>query len=146
MKKIKLSDIPKQDSFTVPEGYLEQLPQRIQERVQQRPESSWADAKSLWTFPRLQLVFSALVLLIVSILFLQQPGSREIDPQLILKEASQQEIVSYLNNNAKLTVQELALEADWNQSELMTTELGSAAVLEDEVMNNIDLYTAEELW
>ncbi|AHM58942.1 hypothetical protein D770_03375 [Flammeovirgaceae bacterium 311] len=146
MKKIKLSEIPKQDPFIMPEGYLEQLPQRIQEKVQQRPQSSWADPKSLWFFPRLQLAFSVLVLLVVSLLFLRQPGKQETDPQLLLYEASQQEIVTYLNNNTNLTVQELALEGDWEQSELMTSELGSKDVLEDEIMNNIDLYTAEELW
>ena len=36
----KLEDIPKTDIFKVPEGYFENLPQRIQARVT-KPESIW---------------------------------------------------------------------------------------------------------
>jgi hypothetical protein len=146
MKKINLNDIPKHDPFVVPEGYLESLPLRIQEKVQHQPEPAWAGKSSIYTLPRLQLAFSVLVLLVVSVLFLRQPDSQEIDAQLLLNETSQQEVFSYLNNRSTLTVQELAGEAEWDEYELMVSGPGSDEVLEEEITKNIDLYTAEELW
>lgn len=147
MKKINLNDIPKQDPFVVPEGYLDQLPQLIQTRVQKNPEAAMGGLQGLFIFSRFQLAFTVFVFMVVaSIFFQREPSTLEPEAQAILEEISRQEVVTYLSNNRNITVQELSAESDWENEYLYSNELTTEDVLEDEIIYHIDSYSAEELW
>lgn len=147
MKKINLSDIKKQDPFVVPEGYLESLPQLIQERVQQQPNLSWSQSWNILLLPRLQLAFALLAVIITAALIIfKTPDAQPQAAHAILEEASQQEILTYLSTNNNLSMQELAIESNWDDDAFNTVDFASEEALENEVLQQIDTYTAEDLW
>lgn len=146
MKRINLSELPKQDPFLKPEGYLEDLPQRVQQRINTRPAGIWSGLEHLLVSPRLQLVFSLTVLLIASLIFFQQEEATYNDPAayVILNNTTEQEIVNYLSNTSSLSLQDLSegsLEGD-----IYAVELSGETVLESEIILDIDSYSSEELW
>ena len=146
MKKINLSDIPKQDPFVVPEGYLQNLPLQIQARVQQKPESLWRNVKGLFLLPQLQAAFGILIVIVVfGMIFLNTTTTPEQGAENILQEASRQELVNYLSQHNSFSVRELAMEGSWDD-ELITTQMAAEKDLEEEIIQNIDSYSAEELW
>lgn len=152
MKRINLSEIPKQDPFVVPEGYLESLPQSIQERVT-KPRQQLDSPFAFLLSPKLQAAFVLLVLFLsMAVVMLQTPevpqgnvSDSTVDVSAILDEASQQDIITYLTSSTNLSVQELALEGNWSSVEI-TESLGGDEALETEIMQDLDVYTAEELW
>lgn len=151
MKRINLNDIPKQDPFVVPEGYLERLPQTIQERVS-RP-SAMGSLQSLFAMPRFQVAFAAFLILMVSIAVLvfypskqtAEPLQEPVMASTLLKQTSQQEIITYLSVNNNVSVQELANEGNWSTVPF-SAELENSAALENEIIQHLDTYSAEELW
>ena len=147
MKKMNLSDIPKQDPFDVPEGYLDRLPLSIQSKVTQVPAAQMLGSGSWLIMPKLQMAFTALLLLVVSVLVLRQPQRQEADAQAILEEISQQEVVNYLSTRGKLSIQELAIETNWKDaSPYELHDLPGEDILEEEILQDLDTYTAEDLW
>ena len=136
----------------VPEGYLENLPQSIQERVVKPREQAALPFRFLLS-PRLQAAFVVLVLFVSIVLaMLQTPETPEdsitvstVDAGALLDEASQQEIITYLTFSTNLSVQELTSEGNWSSAPFAVS-LGGDEALEKEIMLDLDIYTAEELW
>lgn len=145
MKRINLSELPKQDPFLKPAGYLENLPQRVQQRITTKPRGIWSDMGSLLVSPRLQLAFTLTVLLIASLFFFRQEQTTEYPAAyVILNNTTEQEIVNYLSSTSGMSIEDLSegnLDGD-----IYAVELGGEAVLEDEIILNIDSYSSEELW
>jgi hypothetical protein len=147
MKKFKLSDIPKKEPFAAPDGYLEKLPLLVQERIQQQP------AAFRWSFdqwlakPQLQLAFAALVLMMVAgLLFLRQPQQPSQDAFVMLQGVSDQELMHYLENSSRLSMQEINNVANWPETNSQLPGLPVDEALEDEVLKNLDIYSDEEIW
>ncbi|EMR01145.1 hypothetical protein [Cesiribacter andamanensis] len=150
MKKVTLSDIPKQEPFTAPDGYLEALPQRVQQRIQeQSPAGAASPLGRWWLQPRLQLAFASLVLLLMAgALYLRQPSEQAVteDAYTLLEEVSDQELVNYLESSSRLSMQEIRAVADWPEDALLGPGLPDEQALEEEVLKTIDTYSADEIW
>jgi hypothetical protein len=147
MKKFKLSDIPKKEPFRAPDGYLEKLPLQVQERIQQQPAAfRWSLAQWL-ARPQLQLAFTLLVLLMVAgILYLKQPEQPPQDAFVLLQGVSDQELMHYLENSSRLSMQEINNVANWQETSTTLPGLPVDEALEDEVLKNLDIYSDEEIW
>ena len=88
-----LEDRPRQHPFQVPEGYFDELPQRIQQRVRQQATVpgwlQWVQSQRL----ALATVACA-VLVVLGFLFVQRPESRQA--AVLIQDLSQTEIIAYL--------------------------------------------------
>jgi hypothetical protein len=147
MKKFKLSDIPKKEPFAAPDGYLQKLPLLVQERIQQQPAAfRWSMAQWL-VRPQLQLVYAALMLMMVAgLFFLRQPEQPSQDAALLLQGVSDQELLYYLEHSASLSMQEINNVANWQETTAKLPGLPVNEALEDEVLKNLDIYSDEEIW
>ena len=136
MKSFKLEDIEKKDQpFTVPEGYFEDLPMKIQAKVEAR-KKKWS-----WIYqPRVQLAFSMamIVLIIGSIFYVNSPKS--VDD--MLANVSQEDLLAYvdmmqLEDGDILAAFEGSIESiDFSES-LENIELEDASL--DAILNEYDL-------
>lgn len=87
---MKLEDINKKNIHQVPDKYFDELPLKIQSRIQQESVSM------TWVFTYgLRYALPALLLLIVSIYLITQPKVNE-NPEQLLAEVSTEELISYL--------------------------------------------------
>jgi hypothetical protein len=86
----KLDDIDKKQSFKVPEGYFEDLPLKIQSKIQKKEIHSNVLLPS-WKFA---LAASILVILVTYFIADQKPPSAE----MLLAEVSQEDLIAYLDN------------------------------------------------
>ena len=87
--KYKLEDIDKKETFKVPEGYFEDLPMKIQQRISQE------EKPQRFSIPSWSLALAASLLLIVTFVFIL-PGN-EPSAEELLAEVSQEELVEYLD-------------------------------------------------
>lgn len=145
MKRINLSELPKQDPFLKPAGYLENLPQQVQKRVSATPLGLWAAMSNILAYSRLQLVFTMAFLLIAGLVFFQQDKAA-VEPaaNVILNNTTEQEIINYLSNSSSISILELS--DGGLESDIYAIELNGEDMLENEIILNIDSYSSEELW
>ncbi|SNS79327.1 hypothetical protein SAMN05421640_1255 [Ekhidna lutea] len=87
--KYKLDDIDKNEVFKVPDGYFEDLPLKIQNRIQVEPPVS-RSKRAVWS-----LAMAASMALIVTFVFIN-PGDDPTAEEL-LAEVSQDELIAYLD-------------------------------------------------
>ena len=87
--KHKLEDIEKKKSFKVPDGYFEELPLKIQQRVSEEKKSYGIKIPS-WS-----LALAASLLLLVTFIFIVPENDATAEE--LLAEISQEEIVAYLD-------------------------------------------------
>lgn len=88
--KYKLDDIDKKEGFKVPEGYFEDLPMRIQQRVDQ--EKSVAKSRRL---PSWSLAVAASVVLIIGISWII--NLQQVSAEDLLADISQEDLVAYVS-------------------------------------------------
>ncbi len=79
-----LNKLPKKDHFQAPDGYFDELPSIIQDRVSVKPKFQWSHSLK-YALP--------LVLLVVSVIYFTQNNKQEQSIQI-----SKQEAVDYLDN------------------------------------------------
>ncbi len=125
--KYKLDDIDKKQSFKVPEGYFEDLPLKIQTRIQKKEKHTSVRLPS-WKFA---LAASILVLLVTYFVVDQKPPSAE----MMLAEVSQDELIAYLDN-MDLDLEDITNTFHETSSELEFDEMDG---LEELDMNKSDL-------
>ena len=89
-----LNQLPKKDSFQVPENYFDELPGLIQERVRVKAQTPWKTALK-YALP--------FVLLIVSIGFFTQNKTDET------VQISKQEAADYIDNHMDIDFDEILL-------------------------------------
>ncbi len=87
--KYKLDDIDKKESFKVPEGYFEDLPLKIQQRISKEEKSHGIRV------PGWSLALAASILLLVTFVFILP--SNDASAEELLAQISQEEIVAYLD-------------------------------------------------
>ncbi len=88
--KYKLDDIDKKTDFKVPEGYFEDLPMRIQKRIEEEQT-----AKSTFKLPVWSFAMAASVALIVTFFFVF--SGNENTAEQLLAEISEEDLIAYLD-------------------------------------------------
>lgn len=88
--KHRLEDIDKKVDYKVPEGYFEQLPLKIQQRID-------AEKKEVKVFqlPSWSYAMAASVVLVLTLVFLFQDGSP--NAETLLAEVSEEALIAYLD-------------------------------------------------
>ena len=126
-----LEDIPKKPIFNVPEGYFEQLPGKIQQRIDA------GSNKEVPVFARLRLQYAlpALVLLvIVAWLFRTTPAT---DAESILASVETEDMIAYLNSS-ELTTEEVLDEVQFNPLDIEDIEMEVYQLqLEDDIFDDL---------
>lgn len=98
--KIKLTDLPKQHPFKVPDGYFESLQTKIEKRIEEsgepkiiafKPKSNWYNWKR-WS------IAAAASLLIISGIYYQNNISQINDTNQKLAQISDNQIAQYIEN------------------------------------------------
>ena len=87
--KYKLDDIDRKKAFKAPDGYFEDLPLKIQKRVEGERNTSVRYAVPKWS-----LALAASLALIVTFFFISQNNGPS--PEEMLAEVSRDELVAYL--------------------------------------------------
>lgn len=126
----KLEDIPKNNPFSVPDGYFDKLPGVIQARIE-----GTAKKQSVPYFRyALQYAMPVIVLIIVAVVYLTPKNENYND---ILSSVSTEQLAAYLEDS-DLTTDDI-LESNGLDEE-------SADAIEEEVyFNNIDFNDIDEL-
>ena len=89
--KYKLDDIDRKKVFKAPDGYFENLPLKIQKRVEEERNTSVRYAVPKWS-----LALAASLALIITFFFISQ--NNRPSPEEMLAEVSQDELVAYLDH------------------------------------------------
>lgn len=120
--RISLDELEKKTVFTVPEGYFDQLPATVSQRVQSH--ATWAS----WTFSgwlRLSAGFACVVFICaLAYLFYVRSGG---DPAQRLAQVPDQEIIEYLHLHGELS-----------QHEWIETAAKAGVQLDDVVIQELD--------
>jgi len=88
--KYKLDDIEKKSGFKVPEGYFEDLPMRIQKRIEVE-----GSQKSTFRIPSWSLAMAASILLVISFVFIFNDSEQNANE--ILAEVPEADLIAYLD-------------------------------------------------
>ena len=88
--KYKLDDIEKKKVFDVPEGYFEDLPMKIQKRIESESTSKMAIA-----WPKWSVALAASLPLIAVFLFVIP--SNDVNAEDLLASVTQEELIAYLD-------------------------------------------------
>ncbi|WP_421765624.1 hypothetical protein [Ekhidna sp.] len=88
--KYKLDDIEKKKPFEVPEKYFEELPLKIQTRINEEKAGS-----NPWKVPAWSLAMVASILLLITFIFIIPESGP--DPEKLLAEVPQDELIAYLD-------------------------------------------------
>lgn len=93
----RLEDIPKKQSFKVPDGYFEDLPMRIQVRIEtEKPKSVVS-----FSYGKLALRYALPIILIgiVSVAVWNNYAAKTEDPLVALENVAAEQLVAYLEND-----------------------------------------------
>lgn len=86
----KLSDIEKKNLFEVPDGYFEDLPLRIQKRIELEQQSKQTIALPSWS---LAMAASIALIIVAVFLFQNNPSSSED----LLAGISEEDLIAYID-------------------------------------------------
>jgi hypothetical protein len=135
----KLEDIPKKEIFTVPEGYFETLPGKIQARI----SSGRPVRETSFVFRyKLQYVLPVIVLLAAGVYWFSASNQpRDVDG--LLATVQTEDLVAYLNDSDITTedlLENVAFDSeDLEEIESEVYELNMNDVELDKMLNDIDL-------
>jgi hypothetical protein len=111
---MKLDDIKKKNIYTVPDKYFDQLPTRIQSRVnEEQPVSRWRWNQSLIY----KLAAPAFVVVLLLFYFGLDNKKETQDFETILAQVSNEDIIAYLGNT-DITTEEIIEAIDFSDAEL----------------------------
>lgn len=127
----RLEDIPKNNPFSVPDGYFEKLPGVIQARI----EAGTVKKPVPYVRYALQYAMPVVALIIVAVIYLG-PKSGENNYDDILSSVSTEQLAAYLADS-DLTTDEIVDAGALDEE--------SAEAIEAEVFDNIDLNDINEL-
>lgn len=127
---MKLDDIPKKNLFQVPDEYFEQLPGRIQSRVQGRQRQG-----AFYSRPVLRYALATFLVAAVAFAWVWRGagGSDAESPETILASLATGDLIAYLDE-AEVTTDELLDELPLNASD---------ANLIEEAVFNLELSEAD---
>lgn len=139
---MKLEDLPKKQVFNVPEGYFEQLPQRIQTRISGDTEASG----SIFFQYKLQYALPALLILMVgTIWFMSEPKTDEV--QILLSSVEINDMISFLDDS-DITTEDVLENGSFNSDdadeiETKVYDLHFEGEDGDELIENINIENIE---
>lgn len=117
---MKLEDIKKKNIYTVPDKYFDQLPTRIQSRVNEKRPVSWFNLDWRLSY-KLALPAVAVIMLIM---FLGKSDNYvSQDPDAILAQVSTDDIIAYLEFT-DMTTEDIIESVDFTDIELDFYEEG----------------------
>ncbi len=114
-----LNQLPKKDSFQVPEDYFDELPGLIQDRVQVKTKTQWTYVLK-YALP--------VLLLIVSVLYFSQKNT---DQSI---QISKQEAVDYIDNQ---------MDIDFDET-LLAEEISAQSVEQNTQTSSVEEYLLDE--
>ncbi len=122
---MKEPDKLKESIFHTPKGYFDQLPGRIQKRVEQEQQSAKTIFLPRWAYA---VAASGVVLLVAGLLFFQQTDhttdtlTTEQNVEQLLASVSDEEMINYLQTQTEPSALELVLTEE-DQEEILLHEL-----------------------
>ncbi len=144
-RKLKLEDINKDNIFSVPEGYFDELPAIIQARALETspkarihlftPARNWQTA----------LIAATVILLVVVFAIFNFPKTVVTTPEDILAQVDVEDIIAYLDFSDLTTAEILA---EWNPESADLEEFiqDNTQLLNDEELKTIDLIDLYETY
>lgn len=138
----KLEEIPKKEIFKAPEGFFENLPHQIRQRIDSEPDPNW-----LYRHKGVVVAFASFILLAVSLITFYSVRNTENGIQNQLSSISQEELVEYLENS-NLSVVDIA--ENVNDEELFEGIIEDnlqfdADEFEEEILLDLEKYSDELL-
>lgn len=112
----KLENIPKKTVFTVPDGYFEKLPARIQSRIPTEAVNT-----GFSTFFRYHLRYALLLVLVAAAVFYYYTPSRP-DPEAILAKVETSDLILYIEETSVPASEELLEGMDVSTADLEAIE------------------------
>jgi hypothetical protein len=132
----KLEEIPKNNLFTVPEGYFEKLPGRIQSRIVTGSSSE----NSFFFAYKLQYILPAVLVVASAVTFWLSGLPTENNSENLLASVETSDLIAYLNDS-ELTTEDVIENVSFDQEDLNEIE----DEVYDENLNGVDLKTVDEL-
>lgn len=129
--KLHLDDLNKQRVFSVPDGYFEQLPTQIQQRVTSQTAKRSVFSLS-WVRYGVSFAGVLLVLLTGYLFYPTSDGASSVQPQTTLADVSDEEIIQYLQ------------QADLSQAELIEIAGQTGVMPESSLPDKMDAETIED--
>jgi hypothetical protein len=131
----RLEDIPKKQPFTVPEGYFDDLPMRIQARIQ-KPETHpfWSTNWGL----SLKLTVPVLAIGVVAILFWNIPTQSK-DPFAKLDTIPSEQLLAYLESDA-ITTEEVIENVTFTNSSIHNLYSEEDGITPSDINEMVQLY------
>jgi hypothetical protein len=133
----KLEDIPKQEIFTVPEGYFDALPVVIQTRV-----TSPSRRREFWPSFSWKVALPAMMVVAAGIFWLTGPAE-PVDAESILASVETSDLVAYLNESEDVSLDEVLESIEFNdrdleeiENEVYVLDLGEGDI--ENLMNDLD--------
>ena len=143
---MKLEDIEKKEVFKVPEEYFDDLPLRIQKRIEAEKPKPVIGLNFNVSFKVLAPVAASLLIVLYFILFSDPSGLKSSNYEAMLDEVSTEELVSFLEVNdfdAEAFIEDFDFStqdidiSDIEQNWIDDTELDDAML--DELILELDL-------
>jgi hypothetical protein len=138
-KKVKLEDLDRKDIFTTPEGYFDQLPGRIHERMALQETKDDRPVYRLVPKRVYYIAASVAVFLIATVLVLREPKETTTSAQNMLAEVSTEAMIEYLEMS-DVSVTDITLAEDEQQQ--LLEDQWQHLIIPEEDTNEI---TTEEL-
>ena len=129
-KKIKLEDLKRKDIFITPEGYFQDLSNRIQERIDLQEVKGVRPVHQLVPKKMYYIAASVAVFLMAAILLLLAP-KETTSVQNLLAEVSTEDMVEYLEMS-DMSVVEITLEEE-EQQQLLENQWQNLPIPEEYV-------------
>ena len=138
---MKLDDISKKPIFNIPEGYFDQLPATIENRI-----SAGRKAERPLVFQyKLQYVLPVIALFALGIFWFTRPQA-DNDAESILATVETEYLVAYLNDS-ELTTEDVLEEVDFSSIDIQDIEMEIYQLqLDDQIFDEaIDLIDVENM-
>jgi hypothetical protein len=127
----KLEDIPKKQVFTVPEGYFERLPNKIQARISQPEE------KQPFFIFSLKYAFPVVVLMAAGIFWYSQRTAPQ-DAESMLASVQTEALIAYLDES-ELSTEDILEDVEFNADDVEAIESEVYVLpLDDETLDGLN--------
>jgi len=131
---MKLDDLNKKNIYKVPEGYFDELPGRIQKRIEAEKEKSAFSSWNLSTSLKIAAPALAIALLIFFVVFQRPEKQKTLSYDEILNEVSVDEMISYLEMT-DVTTDEILEEVNPENMDESFDDIDKGIIMDEEIDN-----------
>lgn|GEM_PF-876051 len=128
---IKLEDIPKQEVFTNPKEYFDELPMIIHARLSETKRE-----KASFGIPILAKIAVPALMLLLVLLWLGSPTPSQNNVQAILDQVSTEEMIAFIEDS-DLSTEDLIAMVDLDQEDIDAIETDEINLLTDDEWNQV---------